>query len=383
VRASRNLYLLGAWCVLTAACGARAGDVAMQKPTAYPHAGVALSLPEGFSIQLDSDPFLVVRAVRARGSKASQAVTLSAYPVAEKVTTDSYADAMAEQLGKSLAIRNLKILKKRPIPVAGVTGSAARMSYSYRGVDTVAARVYFIREVKNRKLRICYVLTVESTPDLEKTLLPTLSCVIKSVKWVGVQAPSELALAAPGPAVVVKGKGYSIRPPAGWFAGEAAIGAFMGQADYLRGAQPTITMSVLTLAAGAKTTCRQICEGHLKRALAEAKKRNLRAEVLSNGPAAIGALKGHQFVLRQSQKTVSSTQEAAPEPPVVIVQRTVLAPRGGGKGVRAHSLVLICQGTDPAKARKIMDHVASSFRVLPTPGATTTTTSAPASAPGK
>jgi len=353
-------------CLATVPQAGRAEEPRMAPTLAFPHAGLSAALPEGFEPVADGDPYLLVRAVRpAEGGQAGLAISLSAYPVGENVTTDNYADAMAEQLAQSLAVRDLKVLKRMPLPVAGVTGSAARMSYVFRGVETLAARVYFIRESKNGKPRVCYVLTVEAAPEQEKALLPTLAAVIQTVSFAGMQDPAELVPGALGPALADPKRGYSIRVPQGWFAALGPAGAALGQANYLRGAEPTVTLSVVTAEVPPDAAPGALCEANLEQARAEAAKRKLRVELVSAGEAKLAGRDARQFVLRQSQ-SAPSTQKAEPDPPVVIAQRTCCAAAAGG-GARAYSLVLICQGADAAKAAAILDAVAAGFAILPLP----------------
>jgi len=359
----------------------------------YPHAGIALVLPEGFAVQPNSDPFVVLRAVRPAEGTPMQAVSLAAYSVAPKITTEAYADAIAEQLKADLAFRNLESLNKTPMPVAGLTGSAWRMRYTYRDMDTVAARLYFIRDLKNGPARICYVLTVEATPALEETLLPTLADVIKSVQFVPVQSPTDLPLDAAGPPIVDKARGYTMRPPAGWFAGRGPAGAFLGQADYRKDGQTTLMAYVLTEKAPSDADIAAATERFAERALEQARRRGLAAEVHKKGKAELDGFAGWQFVLLQkpipaSQPTSGPSEEPAaetapaevPAPPqeVTLVHRSVCVPVAPDAS-RIYSLVLIAHDVPPEQAMAVMNGLAKGLDILVEPA--TQPTSEPASAP--
>jgi len=71
---------------------------------------------------------------------------------------------------KNLAIRRLTLLKKINIPVAGTNGTARLVTYAFRGAETTAAQVFFVRDIQApdlniSKTRICYVLSVETAAD--------------------------------------------------------------------------------------------------------------------------------------------------------------------------------------------------------------------------
>ena len=107
------------------------GAIQMGKVFEFPHAGVALGVPEGFEPQNVGEPFDVMRAGLLKGAKSVQAVTLSAFPVAEKVTAAGFADAMTAELRKNLAIRHAKETPRVSVRVAGIEGRFAR-----RGVNS-------------------------------------------------------------------------------------------------------------------------------------------------------------------------------------------------------------------------------------------------------
>jgi hypothetical protein len=345
----------------------------------FPHAGISLAVPQGFEYQPLHEPFNVMRAVLSKGAQAAQAVTLSAFPVAPKVTAADFADAMLAEQKQNLTIRHLKMLKQIPMPVAGIPGVAQRISYTFRGIETTAARVYFIRELAASKVRICYVLTVETDMENQVSLLPILGEVIKTVGLTAVQRPVTVAIRQLHRPMKDHKRGYIVRPPLGWYTKPGPAGLEMGQVDYLLGGIPMPTVTVTVTEVPSDATSEQCTKKCLKLALAAAAEQNLRVEVVAEGPARLGGLAGWQFALRQSQEPRPSTGPADNQQhPVVIVQRTVCPPAEPGREKNSYSLVLICQGADAETAMGMMEKIAGGFEFAGRPSASIT-----ASAPAK
>lgn len=359
--------------------GASAETIVMQKSVAHPHAGVLLAVPEGFSYQNLIEPYDVMRAVLTKRGKGLQAVALSAHPVAQDTTAEMYVKEMMEGLKETLAIRQLKVLKTVEMPVAGLTGVAQKITYTFRGVKTLAAQVYFVRDVaspKGLKLRICYVLTVESDTESEATLLPVLGEVIKTVKLVALRHPFEVPVTELAEPIEDKERGYSIRPPRGWTAGAASAGVVLSQTDYLLGGIPMPTVRVLVGDVPAGLTDRDRAAECIKMARKVATERHLAAKVLSEGQAKLGGVDGYQFVLAQSPETRPIPEpggEKAPER-VIIIHRLACLPAVGGHQAGGYSLVLVCQGGDVKALEAIIEKISGGFRFLrPTSQPTTST----------
>ncbi|MDY6914429.1 MAG: hypothetical protein SVT52_08245, partial [Planctomycetota bacterium] len=232
-RASLILFLLAA-----SGIAAAAPAVSMDKPREFPHAGIALSVPKGFEDQPLAELSDVMRAVLIEANEPVRAVTLTAVAVAADYTVDAFAEAQLAELKQNLVIRKLKVLSKTQLSVCGVTGTAWLMSYSFRGIETIAARAYFIRDWPRAKLRICYMLTVEAPAEKQTFILPTLGEVIKTVTLSAPLHPYEVKLAGTGSVKKDHARGYSIRVPAGWFTNLSDTGMLLGQMDYLLGGEP-------------------------------------------------------------------------------------------------------------------------------------------------
>ena len=365
-----------------------AAPVVLDKPTEYPHAGISLAWPKGFRPRPLSDPYDVMNAVVLEGDRPVRSVKLSAFPVGEGVTAEEFAGARMAELKKSLTIRHLKPIKRVPISVAGIKGIAGTMTYTFRGMSSIAAQVHFIRDVKSAKTRICYLLTVECLLERQAQLLPTLGAVIKSIELTSVRHPDISAAAEPGEAIRDFELGYSIRQPRRWYAVKSDVGTEMGQVDYLLGGVPMPSAQLLARSVPGGTATSEACAKKcLSIARSVAVERKQTCEVISEGPAKLAGLPAYQFVLIHSSK---------PRPPlpggtkslesVVIVQRTVCVAGSGGKSPRAYMLTLTARGEDAKAAEALLAAISDGFSLTgpatqPATAPTTKPTTRPAARP--
>lgn len=343
----------------------------MGKKIDYPHAGISLAIPMGFQLQNVREPYDVMRAVFQEDLKALQAVTLSVYPVAQKVTADGFAEAMVAELKKVLAIRHLTIKKKIAIRVAGTDGTACTLKYTFRGVKTLAGRVYFIREFKNagKKIRLCYVLTVESGPEKKGTLLPILGEVMKTLQTKALNRPVNMPISVFGQVHMDDRNGFFIRPPLGWSITPLPAGAVLTQTDYIQGESATpivrVTVGELSEAASSKDEAVKY--------LNIARKTFLGVKVLKQEPVKLAGREAYQFVLRYvppkkpSSKPIlktdsDKTNETAP--PVIILQRVLCIAGEKEKAGKSYSIVMICQGGKAKTLMQNMDKICSQFKLV-------------------
>jgi hypothetical protein len=356
-----------AWAALAALAAAAGEPQGMGKPVEYPHAGISLAAPAGFRYQELAKPFEVVRLVVTEEDRPVQAVTLSAFPVAAKAKPDEYADVKLMELKKNLAIRQLKLLKKTPISVGGVPGTARMMSYTFRGAKTIAAQVYFIRDVKGSKARICYLLTVVAPLERQAKLLPMLGALIKSVRLVSVRHPQVALPLALGAPVKDYELGFRIARPRGWYATSRTMGAEMGQVDYLLSGVPLPSIRLLiTEATGEATTAQACAKQYLAMARAVAQRRQETCELVSESPAKLGEMPAYEFVLKHVPKRESArpgNPNKAGDPQITI-QRTACGTREATEPPRVYLLILTWRGKDAKTATAVMAQIAASFSLL-------------------
>lgn len=364
-------------------------ELPMGEVVEFPHAGIALAIPQGHRMQTVNEPFDVMRAAAFEGNQPVQAVTLSALPVSQvALSAEVLADAMIASQTNNLAIRNLQVLNTATMKVAELDGAAKLLSYSFRGEETVAATVYFVRELDLPKMRMCYVLTVEAPASRKSDVLPALGEVVKTVGLIAVRHPVDLVASQLGPVVANPQGRFSVRLPLGWYASGGATGLSMAQTDYLLGGLPTVSAHVVysVVEAGSVQERMDQCLEAAHRAAAA---RNLQVRLVSRQNVKLAGHDACQIVFEQSAKTQpasapqsspATSQAAASLPPsVLIVQRSFCLPAAEGKKADSFSLVLVCQGASPEAATATMDKIAEGFQLAqPGPGTAPATSSAPA-----
>jgi len=373
---------------LTTALGAPYGNaplvvvpVVLQDVEEYPNAGIAIAVPEAFEHKLVSAPFDVLSAGIEEGDRPSQAVTLSAFPITDRGTAEEFAEAKMAELNRNLAIRDLKTHKKTPIPVAGAKGAARLVSYSFRGTQSVAAQVYFLRDVKGSHTRICYLLTVVTTAQKQSKLLGVLGAVIKSIRFIEVKAPEIPAEAQLEKPVKDNELGFSIRSPKGWYIDHSGAGVETGLIDYRLGGIPMPSVKIVAVPASADAATSEACsKKFLAMAQSVAARDKQETRTLSDVKAKLGNLPGQQFVLRLIEKPNPTPSLGGRESgDVVLVHRTACLSRAGTDPV-AYVVVITAKAAECAAAEKLMDTMAATFKVLgpATQPATATATTQPA-----
>ena len=395
LRMLATLAVILGWAVLPAAADLPMGEVAE-----FPHAGIALAIPQDHQMQTVSQPFDVMRAAAYQNNQPSQAITLSAIPISQvALTAEMLADAMIASQGRNLAIRNLQVLNKAVMKVSDLDGAARLLSYNLRGDDAVAAMVYFVREIEQPKIRICYVLTVEAPASRKSDVLPTLGEVVKTVRLTAPQHPTALAITRFGSEISDPQGRFSIRPPLGWYASPGPAGLSMAQTDYLLGGLPTVSAHMVVTSLETIVSTEQQMEHCVQTMQKTATERNLEGKLLSRERCPFAGQDAFQVVFEQSVKTqpasapasAAATQTTEPASQsaktdlpasVVIAQRSFCLPSVTGPKAQSYSLVLVGQGMAPEAAGAVMNKLAESFQLRQAGSAgTPTTASAPATSP--
>ena len=350
---------------------AAAPAISMDKPREFPHAGITLAVPKGFEDQRLVEPSDVMRAVLLEADQPVRAVTLTAAAIAADHTADAFAEAQLAELKQNLAIRKLKVLSKTQLSVCGVTGTAWLMSYSFRGIDTIAARAYFIRDWPREKLRICYMLTVEAPAEKQTFVLPTLGEVIKTVAFSAPLHPYEVKLTFTANVMKDHGRGCSIRVPAGWFANLSDTGMLLGQMDYLLGGEPNPLVTVLIGEVPAGSTGQSCAEKVLQAARDAYARQNIEMKLLRQGPAKLASMAAYQFTIQQTTRPPAAdtqpTQPAGDDKKnnvITVVHRTACCDAAKCQQARSFSIIVACSGAAPPAAEAIMDKLADGFELL-------------------
>jgi len=369
------------WVLIAVSVGAGAvAEISMGEAVAFPHAGIALAWPERFVFRAAHEPYDVARAVLLEGGQPVLAVTVSAFPLAgRKVAADEFAEQMTAEMDANLAVRHLEVLKKTPMRVAGLEAAARLLSYTFRGEEVFAARVYWIRPLTDPEVELSYAVTVEATAKRRSELLPVLGEVIKTVRLFPLSHPSPEGIETFTEPVVDRLAGYSIRPPLGWYVQQGPGETAIGQMDYLRGGLLAVSAQVLVREHPQPITATEHIEQCIEVAAETAAKVGLDGHLVSKGPAKLAGRAGRQFVFYQAPKAQApatcpaagsapaSGPAAGPEEKgVVIVQRTVCLPAGDEK-TKSYSLVVVCQGDDVEAANAFAEKLAAGVRLLDAP----------------
>ncbi|MFB3892916.1 MAG: hypothetical protein ACE15C_12920 [Phycisphaerae bacterium] len=355
----------------------------MAPPADYPNAGITAAMPAGFESQALGEPFDVARSVQAESGRPSQAVTISAYPIGEKVTADKFAEAMTAEFQKMLPVTHFKVVRSGTMQVGGVEAQTRTMQYDFRGIPSIASRAYFVREEKTAsgevKQRICYVLTVESVAERPYAMAAAFAEVAKSIKLTPIQRPMAVGIKDFEPPLKEFKLGYEIRPPHGWYINLTSTGVEMAQTDYVLGGVPMPLARVLV----ADTVGDEKAEDIAKRMLETYKKsatdHGHEVRIISPPAAAkMGGVDGCQFVAQQLPSKLATKAAGDESAAVFVIQRTIVASGGADGKPRSFSLRLYCQSPDIKAAEGIMDKLAGTFQVIAPPPATASGPATPA-----
>ncbi len=375
--AAMRLFLIAALPIMLSAAAASAGEKSKDAETLkFPHAGIQVDIPSEFSLVKVEDPYDIMRAEIRDGKEVTQALSVSALPVKSDMTADKYADMMEKELRNNLAVRNLKILKKVPITIASHKGTARSMSYNYRGVKTIAARVYFIRTISPGAGAVCYMLTSEASPESQDKLLPALDKLLKSVKLIQIRHPIESPVGRTIHRIKDHVRGFAVPLPLGWFVQNSDTGITLAQTDYLAGGQVNMTMSIFTDKVAPGTTAKSYAELKVRKLKLTASG-DAEDHIVSRKAAKTGDMDSYQVVIRikpQAPKTSPATQpeeentdsrNAKNARPWIIINRTACTATQEKSG-KSYMMVLVCRGNDPEPASAIMEKVAGEFTLLET-----------------
>jgi hypothetical protein len=340
-------------------------------------------------------------AILEKGQPA-YAVSVSCYPINDKnATAEMVADTLTAQLKKNLAIRHLKELTKKKLTVVGLPSEVRLLSYSLRGVDVFAARVFFLRELSPDGARVCYCVTAETTAETHQNLTVLLGKILPTVSLLPPKHPLDLPVQGYGEPQANYDAGYSFRAPKGWY----VAGNRAGTVDYIDKAPMEVMVSVQAAKAGSssESCARQEIDVLMKKA----EETKAESRVLSEGSGfLLGGKPAYQFVIQNASKAAAGGAAASQvhDSTVLLVQRTIYverpavaaspattatsAPTAGATlpPPRAYLLTLVCPQESATKesAVALMEQVAKGFELASSGGgASSLPSSQPASAPSR
>jgi hypothetical protein len=337
----------------------------MQNPVDYSNAGISIAVPQGFLPKLISALFDVMSAAVEEANRPVEAITLSAFPITDKGSAEEFAEGKMSDLQRNLAIRNLKTSKKILMSVAGADGAARLVSYSFRGTQSVAAQVYFIRDVQNNPIRICYLLTVVTTEERKSRLLPLLGAVRESIRFTPLkepEIPAKIALEEPARDLDL---GFSIRLPKGWYIDRSGAGVEAGLVNYLQGGIPMPSIKVVAAPASVDAATSEACSKKLLAMLQSGAVRNKQeTRTVSDGKTMLGDLPAWQFVLQIVEKPNPTPSLGGTQPgDLIIINRTACL-NVPGKQPIAYTVTITAKAAEQLAAGKLMDAVAETFQAI-------------------
>ncbi|MCD4823943.1 MAG: hypothetical protein K8S55_05005 [Phycisphaerae bacterium] len=325
----KKVYTLCAVGVLLAGSLAMADQekvapIKMNKPVDFPHAGIRLAMPTGFDRQPLGEEFAVMVAKRIEGMRATQSISLMAFPVSSDQTAEAFSQSLLSNLKGDLAVRHLKVLNKTKMRIAGLDGLAQSIAYTHRGIETVAVGVCFIRQVKKTPVAgesadakkadsfaIAYLLSMEVAATHKNILFRTFDEIVKTIALTDFRKPIDVIKQFKGPFLKDHRSGCGVRVPPGWVGVVGKTGLSVFQADYLAGGVPSPIIQVVSLEVP-NTAAPEACG---KKAIEFERKQGFTIDILSQGPVTVGKNSFYQFVLRKSVYREAESPAATPATP--------------------------------------------------------------------
>jgi hypothetical protein len=346
----------------------------------YPHAGIALAVPEGYYQQAPRHHSEILRAAQVEKNVPVRSIVLLARPVRDTETAEMVVDGIATELRKNLAFRHLRertISEK--MAVAETKGVSRLLSYTFQGHKYVAGLVCFVREIESPKIRIGYILNVEVSTSYLSDLVKILDAVAKSVKLIELRQAAKLPVEQLGPRVTFPQYGFTIQAPHGWFAMPTREGLLMGLGDFVFNQPIPVLYIIVQDKLPLLTTAREYARKALEQDRQEAEKRKMIMEGVSEGPAKLGGLEGYQLILYHGP---AEQQEEQKNPPVTVVFRVVCQPSEKDQTSRSYFTRLVYFGKDAEAADAMLEKIVGSFEFV-APDAAPTPTTTPATSPSK
>ncbi len=335
-------------------------ETKMYPPEEFPHAGVSVEIPVGFTAQLQQDLGEILRASQTENKRMVRSIVLMGLPVGPQDTPDTIAKNIIANVRGDLAFTHVmeKVLPSQ-MPMGGTKGPTRMLNYTFRGHKYLAAQIVIIREMEDPKLRLAYVLNIEVATSHRQGLVQLLGEMTKGIKMIPLRRPATLPVERFGQLVQSRERGFSISVPHGWHANMAKEGLMMGQVDYVLG-RMTPVMRVIVEDVGPVTTARERADQLLKAEMDYAQKGGAPMNVISVDTAKLDDTVGHQMLATQ---TIPPRGEKEGTPQVVI-WRLVCRDNEDKKTRMSYLLRLTCNGDDTKAGEEIMEKLAGEFRFV-------------------
>ena len=363
---------------LGATSGVRAAeDIKMGELIEYPHAGIALAVPQEFKFYAPTNPSQIVQAMETEKDTPVRSVVLSAFAAAPGDTAELVAEKISRDLSNDLSFSDLNELNRTTMPIAGVTGQARLLSYTFRGHKYFAAQLCFVRDLTSPKICMAYVLNVEVQATHQHQLTAIFGAVANLIKPIALQQAATLPVEKLGQPMEDARYGYSVRLPHGWFLTPLKQGIFLAQGDFVLG-KPIPAVQIVVQEVPPLTTGREYAQKYVEMERQDAQNTQLAVKTVSEGVKQLAGLEGYQIVLAESLANPAPGQEGTK--PVTVVLRAACQSVDQNRS-KCFGMRLVHYGADPKAAEAMMDKITSGY-VLLAPATATGPATAPSAPPG-
>ena len=401
-------FVSSALCQDTAAKKAPASaksKIRFGKPIEYKSAGISVALPFSYGYQQLFEDFQVMLASDVSLGKISRSVSLIALPVTKKTDSKSIIKMLIDDKKDNILFRYFKSQTgDDKLKVAGLSASSVFMSYTHRGVKTVAYSVCFTRDIKlakshvhedSKTVRIAYILSIEAAELDRKYVKQFMPALCNQIKLTEIQRPTKLKIdTEPDHCqyVNVPTKGYGIKVPNNWISDINDLGISLWMTDYKAGGISNPSMQILTFSVPAGLTAKTLGKKSIEY---ERKNSKAKIEILSESKTKVARKEAYQYVIKKSidpkllkqksdkpgdkkseenadAKKVSepkaepdSDKKVASEKAITLieVQRLVCVKSKSNKKQRYFALILTCQDVTPKQAVELMDKLCKKFTI--------------------
>ncbi len=358
-------------------CGcawAEASETPAAQALRFPHVGITLTVPAGFTCQGVSDKFVVMRADLFEQEKAVLKIFVRAVPADPSTKANDLSLAALSQLKSRTEIDAVEsLVEPMPMEVAGLPGVAGRVKYNLNGQDFAAVNVCFIRSLNGGTgIRIAYLLTVISQGAAEARMLPVLSEVIKSIRLIPVQHPRSAGIQMLCDPLEDLRFGYSIQVPRGWFVSQSPTGMTMGQADYLSDCTEGVLVEIIARDIPADGEFLLAVDTQIQK-YTQNSHQGYGLEVVSREAAELSGLEAQLVTLTERQdapSTAPAQAEAIEVDKLVSVHLFAQSPTGEPGKTKLYELSGTFINVEPKHAAKMLLQIAAGFKIDPLPEST-------------
>ena len=295
--------------------------VRFSKPIDYSAAGLSVALPRGYSYQQLFEEYQVLLASDISLGKISRSISIMALPVTMKTDSKSIIKILVDDKKNNILFRYFKTENLNDnLKISGQNVSAIMMSYTHRGIKTVAASVCVTRDIKLAKehvqdkcktVRVAYILVFEAAETDKNYLKKMLPEICKNIKFTKFIRPANLKISTEPDHcqyINLPTKGYGIKVPNHWIGDTNEIGIAIWTTDYKAGGIANPGMQILNFLVPVGVDAKSLGQKSIEY---EQKKTKAKIEILSQKEVKISGKLGYQYVLKKTIDPAAIEKENA------------------------------------------------------------------------